>query len=324
MARRTRLAPTDKNLFEVALQPVFIWLVAAALDGDTLPYGAIKDRIEIELGFRPIGRSTRIGKVVGKLMHEIEAVDSTAPLINALVVGQGDGLPGSGAGSFMADHFDVPRLRATGAKVKYPNLWREYSVRSADEVHAKDADYWRRIHQKVFRSLAADLMERERTQRKLGTEEDGLPDNVRRYGGKDGESKGHKSLRLWVEKHPQRVDPRLAGADSETEFDLLPGDRVDVMLRHRTKWIALEVKSRRSNDADYERGVYQCVMYRAVLEAMDMRQLAQSKLGNGTPLKGRKLVEACLITETDPGPKIAALLSRQVVKLYVVPQTRQM
>ena len=323
MPKRPLLDPTNENLFNVALEPVFRWLVAAALDGDTLRYGQIRDRIENELGFHPIGRSTRIGTVVGELMHRIDDAKPGAPLINVLVVGQNDGLPGSGAGGFMADHFNVEKLGEEDAKTNYPDLWREYSVKAADEVHEVDAAYWRKIYRKVFgAALSDEQIEDERRNRKQGSEEDGLPSGTRRYG-KGGESEEHRSLRLWTMKHPSKVDPRFSGALAETEFDLLSGDRVDVMLRHKSKWIALEVKSRRSNEADYQRGVYQCVKYRAVLEAMDMRQLAQSKLGNDTdPLKRRKLVEACLVTEAEPGRLIRSLLRRHNVKLYIVPQKR--
>lgn len=324
MAKPPLLDPTNENLFEVALQPVFLWLVAAALDGDTLRYGQIRDRIEEDLGFHPIGRATRIGAVVGVLMHRIEEADPDAPLINVLVVGQNDGLPGSGAGSFMAEHFGVEALAEEEANKHHPDLWREYSVKAADEVHQTNAAYWRKVHRKVFgEALSTDTIERERKQRKEGAERDGLPSGGRRYG-KGGESAEHKALRLWTKNYPGKVDPRFSNAEVETEFDLLSGDRVDVMLRHRAKWIALEVKSRKSNEADYQRGVYQCVKYRAVLEAMDMRQLAQSKLGKDRDhLKHRKLVEACLVTEDEPGRGIRALLGRHGVKLYVVPQKRK-
>ncbi len=325
MPKRQLLDPTNENFFEFALQPVFVWLVAAALDGDTLRYGQIRDRMEVELGFHPIGRSTRIGTLVGKLMHRIDDADPGAPLINVLVVGQNDGLPGSGAGSFMAEHFDVPALGAEKVKDLQPDLWREYSVKAADEVHQADAVYWRKIHRKVFgQPLSTDDVERERKERKQGAEEDGLPAGGRKYGGPGGEKAEHKALRLWTKDNPAKVDPRFAGALAETEFDLLSGDRVDVMLRHRAKWIAIEVKSRRSNAADYQRGVYQCVKYRAVLEAMDMRQLAQSKLGDDKDaLRRRKFVEACLVTEADPGSAIKSLLSRHGIKLYVVPEKRK-
>lgn len=324
MSRQPLLHPTNENLYGVALRPVFKWLVAAALDGDTLPYGQIQHRIEAELGFSRIGRATRIGSVVGKLMHLIGEADPDAPLINVLVVGQNDRLPSSGAGGFMADYFGVQALAEEKAKERFPDLWKKYSIKAADEVHAADAAYWREIHKKVFgQPLSDDEIKRERDRRKQGAEEDGLPAGGRRYG-KGGESEEHKALRLWTMKNPDKVDSRFAGAIAETEFDLLSGDRVDVMLRHRAKWIALEVKSRRSNEADYIRGVYQCVKYRAVLEAMDMRQLAQSKLGDRhSPLKDRKLVEACLVTEVEPGQSIRTLLGQHGVKLYVAPQKRK-
>lgn len=325
MPKSQPLDPTNENFFEVALRPVYVWLVAAALDGDTMRYGQIRDRMETELGFRPIGRATRIGTVVGKLQHDIADAEPGAPLLNVLAVGQNDGLPGSGAGSFMAQHFGVPVLAEDKAKDRHPDLWREYSIKAADEVHEVDAAYWRKVHRKVFgQPLPANEIEQERKLRKQGAEEDGLPRGGRQYGGKGGESDEHKALRLWTMNNPSKVDPRFAGAQAETEFDLLSGDRVDVMLRHRAKWIALEVKSRRSNEADYQRGVYQCVKYRAVLEAMDMRQLAQSKLGDERDaLRRRKFVEACLVTEADPGSAIKSLLSRHGIKLYVVPEKRK-
>ena len=183
------LYPTNENFFEVALQPVYVWLVAAALDGDTLRYGQIRDRMEAELGFHPIGRSTRIGTLVGKLMHRIDEAAPGAPLINVLVVGQNDGLPGSGAGSFMAEHFGVKALAEEKAKDRQPDLWREYSIKAADEVHEADLAYWRKIHRNVFgQPLSADEIEQERKLRKQGAEEDGLPSGGRQYGGKGGES----------------------------------------------------------------------------------------------------------------------------------------
>lgn len=324
MPKKPLLRPTNENLHKVALRPVFKWLIAAALDGDTLPYGQIQHRIEKELGFSRIGRATRIGFVVGTLMNLIGEADPNAPLINVLVVGQNDRLPSSGAGGFMAERFGVEALAEESAKKRHPDLWKEYSIKAADEVHKANADYWREIYEKVFeQSLSDDEIKRERRRRKQGAENDGLPAGGRRHG-KGGESKEHRALRLWTMENPDKVDSRFASAIAETEFDLLSGDRVDVMLRHNVKWIALEVKSRRSNEADYLRGIYQCVKYRAVLEAMDMRQLAQSKLGDRhSPLKDRKLVEACLVTEVDPGESIKTLLRQHGIRLYVVPQKRK-
>jgi hypothetical protein len=54
---------------------------------------------------------------------------------------------------------------------------------------------------------------------------------------------------------------------AEKEAKLLSADEVDVLFRCRGTFYAVEVKSRRSNDADFLRGIYQCAKYRAVKEA---------------------------------------------------------
>lgn len=57
----------------------------------------------------------------------------------------------------------------------------------------------------------------------------------------------------------------------------------------------MEVKSAISNDADIARGIFQCVKYKAVLEAM--------QLSSGLPQNAR----AILALETKLSPKLVAL-----------------
>ena len=54
------------------------------------------------------------------------------------------------------------------------------------------------------------------------------------------------------------------------EYAFPSADTVDVLFKNEVYWIAVEVKSQISDRliSDYERGVYQCVKYRAILEAM--------------------------------------------------------
>src|SRR5687767_2935440 len=102
--RAKPFAATNDNLAAHALQPVMEWLIPVALDGDTVTYGAIRNRLESEAGFSKVF-TTRIGFVAGALMERILSVDPNAPLINVLVVNQEDGLPSKGAGGFMARRF---------------------------------------------------------------------------------------------------------------------------------------------------------------------------------------------------------------------------
>jgi hypothetical protein len=52
------------------------------------------------------------------------------------------------------------------------------------------------------------------------------------------------------------------------------GDFLDVSFKYKNSWIAVEVKSKVSGQADIVRGIFQCVKYQAVLDAV---LLSQSK-----------------------------------------------
>ena len=110
-----------------------------------------------------------------------------------------------------------------------------------------------------------------------GTERDGL--------GGGGEGPHHEKLRLWVQKNPKKIAPRLGNVRSETEQSLLSGDRVDVVYFSPTRTLAIEVKSKDSNWADHQRGIYQCVKYKKILEVQDGREAPP--------------VDALLVTEKD-------------------------
>ena len=93
-------------------------------------------------------------------------------------------------------------------------------------------------------------------------------------------------MREWLNNHPECVDPQLRDVDADTEVALLSGDRVDVVYRTKGEVVAIEVKSRISNWPDLQRGIYQCVKYRAVMEAQEKEE------------KSGRRVRALLVTET--------------------------
>lgn len=278
-------ASMDSLHSDFATAPAMRWLIPVALDDDTMTYGHLKRRLEREAGFSTIF-SAHVGHVAGALMHRIHKVEPSAPLINVLVVNQGDGQPSDGAGAFMAKRFGIKKLAEEHAKENYPDLWEETFSRAAAEVYSYSAEEWATLYGRVFEEpLPIAKIEKDRSRRKEGTEEDGLQYNTRRRG-KGGEGPHHKSLREWVTKNPTHVHKSFAMARAETEVDLLSGDRVDAVYYCGDRIIVLEVKSRISNEIDLRRGVYQCVKYRAVKKAMDVR--------DDPP------IEAYLVTEIDP------------------------
>ncbi|MBX3649073.1 MAG: hypothetical protein KF766_15560, partial [Rhodocyclaceae bacterium] len=94
----------------------------------------------------------------------------------------------------------------------------------------------------------------------------GTPPVGKRYGGLP-ESDEHKRLKAWVASHPDRFGISATWGKGEPEHELLSGDTVDVVFSDGLDFVLIEVKSCRSNDDDYRRGIYQCVKYRSVKEA---------------------------------------------------------
>lgn len=89
--------------------------------------------------------------------------------------------------------------------------------------------------------------------------------------GPGGEGPYHRALREWVMKNPSIVAPSYAAAQQETEFSLHSGDRADCAYLLYDRVAVIEVKSWRSNRDDVFRGIYQCIKYRSVMQAMRIK-----------------------------------------------------
>lgn len=89
-------------------------------------------------------------------------------------------------------------------------------------------------------------------------------ERTRGYTG--GESLAHKNLKKFIASHPEEIDIS-DWCQVDTEHILVSGDRLDVIVRTPTSTWAIEVKSNISDEQDILRGIFQCVKYKAVLEA---------------------------------------------------------
>ena len=115
-------------------------------------------------------------------------------------------------------------------------------------------------------------------------------------------SEPHKTLKQFVAQHPEIVGV-AAGKKGQIESPLLSGDCLDVSFVRRYSWIAVEVKSRTSNEADIARGIFQCVKYLAVMEAI---LIAKSQ-----PVNARAL----LVLEGKLSPKLVSLKNKLGVEV---------
>lgn len=85
------------------------------------------------------------------------------------------------------------------------------------------------------------------------------------YGG---EGEEHKKIKEYISKHPEVLgykDVVLV----ETEYILPSGDRLDVYIElSNDTHVAIEVKPKDAPDNEISRGIFQCIKYGAVMEAM--------------------------------------------------------
>jgi len=291
-----RIPATRENLNTIATKPVTRWLIQAAKDRSSLSYLAAVKRLESECSFGGISKFTplMIGGSCGALMDMIHERFPDAPLLNVLMVNASDGYAGPGAAWYMARRFNDSRLDRRNIRETNKALWRKTADKAADEVYAY-GDKWDAVFKKVFDEEWSPIPPR------TGTEKDG-----NKYG-QGGEGPNHKALRLWVKRHPGKiVGKRYRDFRSETEVLLDSADRVDVVYYGSKNTIALEVKSMDSNYDDLRRGVFQCIKYKAVMAAMDIRC--------------KSTVEAILVTQNRLPGDLKAIAKKNDVKHFLAPK----
>ncbi len=142
--------------------------------------------------------------------------------------------------------------------------WPGYMSLSREDKQAKVLFEYQRILQ--FGNQWNDVLHEANLAPVAGLLDPCAPSQRGGWGG--GESEAHKALKRFIVNNPQ-----LCGAGStwfsQEEYVLRSGDQIDVIFKSETEWIGVEVKSRISDGllSDYERGLYQVVKYKAVLEA---------------------------------------------------------
>lgn len=87
-----------------------------------------------------------------------------------------------------------------------------------------------------------------------------------------GESEAHRRMKEYVAAHPEIVDLPRSTERGICEYPLPSGDKLDISFFTKSGWIAVEVKSEISTEDDILRGLYQCVKYVAVMQAVEVSE----------------------------------------------------
>jgi hypothetical protein len=88
----------------------------------------------------------------------------------------------------------------------------------------------------------------------------------------------HLKLKQYVATNLARFGAPKGCARGEIEKRVETCDEVDVWFMYPGQELAVEVKSARSNELDRQRGLFQCVKYKALLEARSKVAGLQTKI----------------------------------------------
>ena len=250
-----------------------------------------------ELGYE--SRCSFIGKILGgihevlnelSLKPEFRNCNIKIPSLNVLCNAKSLGLPSNG--------FEVVSAEYNSLSIEMKRIVVEGLIAETEKF-----EYW----DEVLRAL-----ELKPSIVYSKTDEE----SVKKGGhSKYSESKFHKRLKKYIAENPKSIKiSNVVKAENETI--LLSGDRLDVYfeLKENTR-IAVEVKSRISPDDDILRGIYQCIKYKAVMDA-------ENRI-HGNPFKTR----AILVIEgklSESNQQIMKSLGVEVIQefKYELPHTK--
>jgi hypothetical protein len=215
-------------------------LVRQAQSGEPITYGDLAE----ELG---IPNPRNLNFVLGSIGRSLEGLSKKwkekVPPIQCLVVRKASGLPGEGIGWFITNRNAFQRMsRSEKREVVKAELSKIFSYTS-----------WRDVLKALSLPYLTPSLEL-------------MNATAAKYGG--GEGRDHKRLKAYVAAHPAVIGLPVGTLHGKTEVQIPSGDSLDVSFRRRREWTAAEVKPIGAPDEDILRGIYQCIKYRATMEAV--------------------------------------------------------
>lgn len=231
-----------------------------------------------------------LGSVGQSLIELGERWQETIPPIQCLVINQTDKLPGEGFGWFMSNKAD----------------WRELSKRQR-------ATLTQAVMQQIYAYPKWHAVLRALELAPVALNFTDLVNQVSNQMG-GGESEDHRRLKEFVRHRPGLIGLANRHGPGVVEKGIPSGDRIDVFFDAGDELVGVEVKSRRSDEVDLVRGLFQCVKYKAVLNAMLVAEqrdanaravlVLEGKLPNQlTPMKHMLGIE--VIEGVDVGTKVS-------------------
>ena len=212
-------------------------LVRQAQAGRTIHY----EQLARELGMpNPRNLNYVLGSIGTSLQNLGQLWGEEIPAIQALVTNKSSGLPGRGFTEFLPD----------------PGAFRRATSAQQHAIHQRITDKVR------FYEHWRDVLAHFEAQPWTGPP---LEAATHSFGDHGGESPEHQAFKEAVRLHPAWFG--IPECPASVEHPFVTGDAVDVLFTQGTRMWGVEVKSVVSREGDILRGLFQCVKYRALLQA---------------------------------------------------------
>jgi hypothetical protein len=232
---------SGNKLYQERARLTLPFLVKQAQIGKTILYSELAKLIDIE---NPRSFNFILG-YIGEAIQELEKIHKIEiPKIQCIVINKNDGLPGAGVGWFLPQKENFNKLNK--------DQKRNFLDRQLFEIYNFKKWNW------VLECFGLE---------QINVDIRDQLDDIKLSGYGGGESKEHKDFKEYIEKHPKEIGITESIINTKIEYNLASGDEIDVLFNIGNKLIGVEVKSKKSDENDILRGLFQCVKYKAVLRA---------------------------------------------------------
>jgi len=256
-------------------------LVRQAKAGKTITYGQIASEYNFpnarNLNY-PLG-------TIGSVLESLEKKwGESIPKIQVVVVNKVTEIPGEGVADFLPDPETFKRA-SKKQKVRIVNF-----LLSDIFTYPK----WDKVLQDLgLKPISSKMPIETRTQK------------TQKYKKGSVESNEHKKLKEYIATNPTIVGLPQKVSPGTLEYTFPSKDSIDILFKKNQEVIGIEVKSRISPSDDIERGLYQCVKYDALLDAIQKVEQSQKDvkvilaLGRPFPFELRGLQNVLGVTVID-------------------------
>lgn len=229
------------KLYQIRATKALPYLVCYAKAKKTISYSKLAELIGM-----PNPRN--LNMVLAEIGYILSKLDRNIPIIQSIVVSKTTGLPSTGLSEF---------------------------IKGYDKMTNKE----KRIIYEIEREKVFEYDKWDAVLRDLGLEpiifdiEDEVSKIRSGKYGKGGEGELHKTMKEIISKYPYVIGLSESATLISKEYTLWSADCVDIMFEYkkgRTKTaIAIEVKASNSDSADIFRGLFQCIKYKSIMQAMN-------------------------------------------------------